>query len=102
MTLALLVFALLFFSCSNSDELIIRPQHPDIFNKFTTRRILPASALPHAQTNIKFFPGSDEFLVLNKSGVVYHFILEDLGARFLGSFTIPEVAPAPVGFCTRV
>jgi glucose/arabinose dehydrogenase len=83
-----------FLRCSDERRIVSEPAS-DIFNKFTTRQIIPAAALPPAPTNIKFFPGSQEFLVLNKTGEVYHFVLENLNARFLGSFTVPEVAPAP-------
>ncbi len=46
-------------------------------------------------TNIKFFPGAQEFLVLGKRGEIRHYALADSTARLLGSFTVPEVAPAP-------
>jgi len=85
---------ILFSGCSDEQPIAISSP-PDLFNKFTARRIIAASALPQAPTNIKFFPGSQEFLVLNKTGEIYHFILENLSARFLGALTVPEVAPAP-------
>jgi hypothetical protein len=84
----------LFISCSDGDQ-IVTPPHLDLFDKLTTRRIVPASALPNLPANLEFVPESKEFLVLNKTGEVHHFILEDLSARFLGEFTVPEVAPAP-------
>jgi hypothetical protein len=85
----------IFICCSNEQKMVASEPHVDIFNKFNTRRIIPSTALPTAPANIKFFPNSKEFFVLNKTGEIYHFILENLDARFLGSFAVPEVAPAP-------
>ncbi len=91
---ALFACSILFLRCSN-DQAVTSPPRTDIFNKFTFRQIVPASALPSAPANLKFFPNSNDFLVLNKTGEVYHYILENLSARFLGSFIVPAVAPAP-------
>ncbi len=91
---AFLASSIFFLHCAN-DRPVTAPPRLDIFNKFTTRQIVAAANLPPEPANIKFFPNSNEFLLLNKTGEVYHFILENLSARFLGSFTVPEVAPAP-------
>jgi glucose/arabinose dehydrogenase len=80
--------------CSDDQRLAPPPPDSGIFNKFIPRAVIRAADLPAAATNIKFFPESREFLVLGKTGVVYHFALDD-SARYLGSFTVPEVAPAP-------
>ncbi|MDZ7275235.1 MAG: PQQ-dependent sugar dehydrogenase [candidate division KSB1 bacterium] len=67
----------------------------DIFNRFTTQRVLSAASLPPQPTSVEFFPASPEFLVLGKAGEVCHFVLTADSAARLGSFVLPEVAPAP-------
>lgn len=67
----------------------------DIFNRFTAQRVLSAASLPAMTTCLEFFPNSAEFLVLGKAGEVYHFVLIADSAALLGTFVLPEVAPAP-------
>lgn len=80
-------------ACSEKSA-VVTPQ-VDLFDKFTARLVVPQNDLPSLPTNLKFFPNSAEFLVLGKRGEIRHFSLESHGARLLGAFTVPEVAPAP-------
>ena len=82
-------------ACSEQDTSIIRPDYPDLYDRFTTRQIIAAEDLPVTPTAIRFFPGTSQFLVLGKTGEVFHFTLQDTGALLLGKFTVPDVAPAP-------
>lgn len=92
--LTLFLSLVIWFSCT-TDGKITSPETIDIFDKFRARLILGPEVLPHEATAIKFIPGGTDFLVLGKTGQVYHFALKDTTAQFMGSFTIPEVAPAP-------
>ncbi len=42
-------------------------------------------------TDLKFFPGTSEFLLLGKNGPVHHYALGEEGATLLGSFSFPDV-----------
>ena len=92
------LFVFLFVACSQKGDLPTETEKPaeDIYNRFSAREILPASALPPRVTRIKFLPGASEFLVLGQAGEVFHFSLQGDSARFLGSFIVPGVAPGPV------
>lgn len=95
--ISLAAISLLFFACPQSGNFPTDSGNPseNIFNRFTTRQIVASNSLPPLTTRIKFLPNSSEFVVLGKEGEVYHFILSGDSARFLGSFVVPEVAPAP-------
>lgn len=80
-------------ACSSKNA--VAPPHVDLFDRFTSRIILAQDDLPQLPTNLKFFPNASEFLVLGKRGEIRHFMLEPHGARLLGAFIVPEVAPAP-------
>jgi len=84
----------LLFSCAEQGQF---PNSPatNLFDKFTTSLIAPKALLPALPTNVKFFPGSHEFLVLGKRGEIHHLALEGTSARLLGAFTVPKVAPGP-------
>lgn len=42
-------------------------------------------------TDMKFLPGTSEFLLLGKNGPVHHYALGDEGATLLGSFDFPDL-----------
>ena len=88
------LFMCLLLACSEREQIVNSPQ-VDLFDKFTTRLVVPSALLTALPTNIKFFPNAREFLVLGKRGEIRHFVLEDTTARLLGAFIVPEVAPAP-------
>ncbi|MEK7729364.1 MAG: PQQ-dependent sugar dehydrogenase [candidate division KSB1 bacterium] len=81
-------------ACSEREHIVSSPP-VDLFDKFTTRIVVPSALLPALPTNIKFFPDTREFLVLGKRGEIRHLVLEDTTARLLGAFIVPEVAPGP-------
>jgi glucose/arabinose dehydrogenase len=90
----IIILLVCFFSCITDGE-ITRPETSDIFDKFIAKTILSPDMLPQETTALAFIPGSSEFLVLGKSGQVFHCVFKDTTAQFIGSFTIPDVAPAP-------
>ncbi|KAA3613928.1 MAG: hypothetical protein DWQ05_16780 [Calditrichaeota bacterium] len=81
-------------SCTSSTA-PLQTEWPDIYDKFTTTRIVAPEDLPPDATSLRFFPGSEDFLIIGKPGQVYHFSLDTVGAHFLGQFIVPDVAPAP-------
>ncbi|MGH7497146.1 MAG: PQQ-dependent sugar dehydrogenase [bacterium] len=88
---------LLFSACPQSGDVLYRNDGgEEIYDRFTTKEILPSSALPERMTRLKFFPNSREFLALGQGGEVFHLVLEEDSARLLGSFTVPDVAPGLV------
>jgi glucose/arabinose dehydrogenase len=88
---------LLFSACPQKGNVLFQNESgEDIYDRFTTKELLPSSALPERVTRLKFFPDAPEFLALGQGGEVFHYVLKNDSARWLGSFTVPEVAPGPV------
>lgn len=95
LVLLVLLMILTTLSCKSKSNPVGPPVPVDIFNRFTTETILASDVLPPEITRIRFFPSSDEFIVLSKPGLVSHYVLDEDTATFFGSFEIPGVAPAP-------
>lgn len=87
---------LAFASGCRSDSTGLQPvDYPDLFDRFTTVTLATAEALPQNVTAIRFFPHSDELLVLGKAGIAGHYRLVESGVHYLGGFEVPDVAPGP-------
>lgn len=91
-----MVFALCLLACQGDEAVTPGGAAPDLFGRFIAVPAAVPDSLPPLPTEIQFFPGGHEFLVLGKAGEVSHYRLADTTIIRLGSFIVPDVAPAPV------